>query len=251
MIGRNTRHSALLQAIALCGIFLGSVCAEEIRLGGIRDAVAVITPHGGNLVCKVSFIPVRAFDKPLNAGINRSKAEFYCRRALMIWSKIPDGSTATFRGLRPISSENGVERYSHAFTIPKDGIKEEAREEAKSASAHTERKEIGKTETSVAAGASLLAREGDHMSTIHSLAMELRSTLSSQPPFPTNDDLDAATADLEQQIRDAIEASRKDVRSDRLLLGIEKSRISAHLNQLQEELIQQLALLHQKNSKSN
>lgn len=248
---RNARHSALLSVLALCSIFLGSVSAEEIRLGGIRDAVAEITTHGENLECKVSFIPVRAFDKPLNAGINRSKAKFYCRRALMIWSKIPNGSTATFSGLRPIGSENGGERYSHAFTIPKDGIKEDSRAKAKSASAATERKEIEKTETSVTKGVSLLAREDDHMSTIHSLAMEFRSTLSSQPQFPTNDDLDVATADLEQQIRDAIEASRKDVNSDRLLLGIEKSRISAHLNQLQEELIQELALLHQKNSKNN
>jgi len=248
---KAVRHSLRILAITLFGCFIGSACAEEIRLGGIRDAVAEITTHGENLECKVSFIPVRVFDKPMNAGINRTKAEFYCRRALIMWSKIPDGATVTFRGLRPIGSKNGDVRYSQVFAIPKDGIEEDASAEVKSPSTGTERKEIGKPESSVEAGGSLLARVDDHMSTINSIAQELRTTLTSQPSFPTTADFDAATADLEQRIRDALEASRKEVISDRLLLGIEKSRISTHIDQLQDELIQQLALLHKARSKNN
>jgi len=238
-----------LLAITLCGYFIGSAYAEEIRLGGIRDAVAEITTHGENLECEISFIPVRVFDKPMNAGINRTKAEFYCRRALIMWSKIPDGATVTFRGLRPVGSKNGDVRYSQVFAIPKDGIEEDASAISKSPS--TERKEIGKPESSVATGGSLLTRVDDHMSTINSIAQELRNTLTSQPSFPTTEDPDAATADLEQRIRDAMEASRKAAISDRLLLGIEKSMISTHIDQLQNELIQQLALLYKARSNNN
>jgi len=236
-----------LLAATLCGCLINIIFAEEVHLGGVRDAVAEIGTQGESLECKVSFVPVRAFDKPLNAGINRTKAEFYCRRALIIWSKIPDGSTVTFSGLRPIGAENGGERYSQVFAISKDGIQAEASPAAKSEGAKTERNASEKSGPSAKPGGSLLERVEDHLSTINLLVLEMQSQFS----LLTDADLDGATADLEQRIRDAMVASRKEVLSDRLLLGIEKSRISAQLDEKQEELIERLSLVYKAKSKNH
>ena len=213
----------------------------EIQLGGPRKAVATISEEDGFFQIAVSLIPVRCFDAPLNARLTREKALAYAQTALGRHVTGKSSGTVALKVRNAEIIDSRMEQHRAVLTVryPKDGVV------AKPTSSEEQPKSIGQVADSIKPWKTggLLTAKTDQLATLQSLVDVLNAETPKVPQQAGDGKaFYQAVADEEEVAIRRFEQFRSAVKTDNLLLTIEREEILEAADTAQQEFLSQLKL---------
>jgi len=215
----------LLITSALCHYALAKK-SQEIELGGLRKARAVVGKNENGYYCSVSFIPVSCFDAQINRQINQRKARSYSTRAFATFVGVKGKGSVTIKHLALVE-DSGVQEGRAIFLYSAAGLTVPA----PSAAGHVRKSGVSKSIESAAVKDSLVVNMADEQ-TLLGCYDDYRETLQAlqQGLFAEISNIDREG--LEDQIwsaedrgLSAYEKLSAKIRSEKLLLSVEKEQI--------------------------
>lgn len=224
-------------ALSLLAATIISAAAGTFDFPQPRRATVQIDDSRLPWSAEVEFDSVRSFDPATNISLNRSKADFYLKLALLRKMRAASGQTVTLSGLRRTSEPPaGTGRYRAVFELAEPPVLQPASAGAPAADAVSTKK---------TAASDLLSRKDDVGETIDSLTRSLREQI---PPVPDGqagaaekDTFFGKIADLEENTMKQSEAISAEIKADNLLLEIEREQLLAKWTESKQKILQDLA----------
>lgn len=229
---------ARLRKFLLCLWLLpaGPLWSLDVEIGGLRKVRASVQRGGAGLLCEVSFLPVSCFDASTNQMVNQKKAREYALLALARNAGIASGAVSA-PGLRPVSPAalNG-DRLTQVFEAaavhraappPPDGNRPVLEEKGNPGAHRPE----------VRTSPSLLSCMDDMRETLRAMvgSFEEQTTLVGQSPSAED-----STAALEAAAEDAFTRFEREVKSQPLLLQVEKQALLEEAKHLKSAFLRNL-----------
>lgn len=226
------------KCLLLCSLMLllsPELWSSEIDFGGLRKVQARVKSGGAGKLCEVSFLAVSCFDSKTNRAVNQRKARDYALMALAKDAGIVNGDFSA-PDLRPISAPvingnrltqtfeaSGVDRSHPVPALAQEGVKRHAN-------------------TRVPASASLcspglLSCFHDMRVTLQAIAGSLEEELTLTGSAAS---LEEAIASIEGNAQDVFQRFEQEVKSQTLLLNIEKQSLLGETSQRQSAFLKHL-----------
>lgn len=207
--------------------------AIEIDLGGPRNAKVAIKELGDSYDLVVTFVPVNCFDKAVNHRLTTEKSKYYATLALVRFLRVPSNKTLSFGSAKIVgeSSQGNLRR------IHWEVADVQARAANGSSSRNLQRIELHPD--------SLLDARSEFHLTINQLAKDIANEI---PTYKGNLlDYYRKMGNFEEESLVLFETLRNEIEADKLLLRIEKEEllqsIQSHETEIQEQLVQQTAMV--------
>ena len=211
-------------------VSLNGVRQVEVTIGGDRDAFEVA----------VRMKPVQCFDKATNERLNAQKARSYGLQGLL--KHLSGGKEkvrATVSGVTVANARHDGDFYRLTLRVPRDGIEvvrnSETREPSRKASKppHTEEVQLA---------SALLTCFGDHAATIGQLVSGFDDELESvrSKPLAGGNEFEVAVAELEEHLTTHFDQLENEVRTDKLLLAAERTKLTGEVVEVRKRSLQGL-----------
>lgn len=233
-----TRAAALLLLAATCC----SASAEEYDFPQPRRAKVQIDAARLPWSAEVEFDAVRSFDPATNVSLNRSKADFYLKLALLRKMRAAQQQTVALAGLRRIGEPSTAPgRYRAVFELAKPPVLQTA----SGVPVVGEAPAADPVSTTKTAASDLLSRKADVGETIDSLTRSLREQM---PPVPggqadtsEKDVFFGKIADLEENTMKQSDAISAEIKADTLLLEMERDQLLAKWAEAKQKILSDLS----------
>jgi len=232
-------------ASALCGSGLAKN-SQEIDLGGLRKARAVVGKDESGYHCSVSFIPVSCFDAQINRQINQRKARSYSARAFASFVGVKGKCSVTIKHLALVE-DSGVQEGRAIFLYSAAGVTVAAPSPAR----HVRKSgvsKIGESATvkdnlvvNMADEQTLLGCHHDYRDTLQVLEQGLFAEISNID----RENLEDQIASAEDRGFSAYEKLFAKVRSEKLLLSVEKEQMSLGVKRSQDAFLKRLGEVYE------
>ena len=223
----------------------------EIEIGGMRQVKAVVEKNEEGYRCSLSFIPVSCFDDGTNDKVNQRKSRQYVARALALSAGIKDQGKLAIKHLvlvenLPVKEGRASYVYSasavsviSASSPAHEDVPEAARTRASETDQAAEDNidQVIDQVIEIHGGETLLGRLGDYRETLLALEKEFFSSIEGLD----SERLDDAVADLEDRVITAYEKFSTKVRSEDLLLSLEKEQMINTVKHSQGMLIKRMS----------
>ena len=181
-----------------------------IVLGGARKVLATITEKEESYEIEVRLIPVRCFDPFLNRQLSQDKGHAFVVEALMRHLGNGKIQSVKISNSKIIESKNVDDRYVFVESIPRKGISFDKIVPANK-------------KPNAGSQVSLLKAYDDYQQT---LAEIIKALTNDMPKLTENlKDFYLALVNLEQLGIDRFTSLRKEVKTDRWLLGFERDEL--------------------------
>ena len=213
--------------------------ATEVPIGGSRRVRAVVTEQGPGVVCKVSFIPVGCFDAGMNNTVNQQKARAYVTLALGRFKGLADGSIDV-RGLHAVTAPvvvDGLLTVSYEAELIRllNGPK------ASPGKASAPMTADGSGARQIPLETQLFSCLEDTKETLHSVERSLAEQITR---LRAGDDLQDQVAEVEGRAFEAFVNLSMEVKSQKLLLQVEKDELLPQISVSQNKIIQYLSKVY-------
>ena len=234
-------------ALAATAVTVGVVAANEksdpvaIDLGGLREVKAVLSVSDGDYLINVRMRRVRCFDDATNARLNREKVRESALQALARRLSPKPYVELSVSGAKVENSGPDGKFYALTLRVPREGVALVRAENEPTAVA----KPAAKAGVDrVLFASDFFTRKRDYIVTVERmtrlLIADLHAAEKAGKGLPTNDAFFLAIADLEERGSKNFEGIGREVKSDRLLLDIEKSEVNDALSKQQQTLLEAL-----------
>jgi hypothetical protein len=219
------------------------VKAEEFNFKQPRDARILVNGNSLPWLVEVDFISINCFDAEKNLLLNRYKADFYVKLALIQKLGIGSGETLQIEGTKRISENVVRNRYHAKLEIPKPPL---AVKSGSSSNDSLSPGGVSKDNLKPISGKSdLLARKKDVFDTIETLG---KISQMQFPIAPKKGSSNAETevflnsiADFEDKSLRDYESLENEIEADKLLLSSERKELLEKLNSEKSKLLNELA----------
>ena len=213
--------------------------AIEIDLGGPRNAKVAIKESGDSYDLVVSFVPVNCFDDTVNRRLTTEKSKHYATLALVRYLRVPSNKQLSF-GKAKIIDESSQGNFKTIHWKVAE-VQASARNGSSSHSSQTIEPRSD----------SLLDAKSEFHLTINQLAKDIANEI---PAYKGNLlDFYQEMGNFEEESMLLFETLRNEVEADKLLLRLEKEEllqsIQGHETQIQEQLVQQTAMVENRLAK--
>lgn len=232
----------LFYTIILCGCVLAND-SQELDLGGMRQAKAIVNKDENGYHCSISFIPVSCFDAPSNQKINQRKGRYYATRALALSTGIQGRSIVTIKHLELVENQKFKDgraflRYSASDVYV---VKEPTpKQEPKTVEPGVVIKKPDASSPLVmdlSAQHTLLGCLDDYQTTLHTLAEYLSADIKSI----NRENLEDNVATLEDHGMRVFEQLTVKIKSEKLLLSLEKTQLINEVKSSEAKFIKLLS----------
>lgn len=207
--------------------------SETIKLGGPREAAAIITATTSEYTVVVSFLAVSAFDPSKNMALNRSKADQYVLVALGRKAGIPSGEEFSAEGLVCVESGQSNKLYAATYKIPVAGIKREGspilkQGEGVAPSAAAPIKVESKSQ--------LLSRSADYSHSIKEIGALVEGDFRSAARDLTIQELATGVEEAKQEAARTYDELLTEIAQDKLLLQLEAKELREEILSQQKQI---------------
>jgi len=206
----------------------------RVEVGGPRAVRAEIDTADGQHIVIVWMRPVRVFDAPTNAEINREKARLYALQAL---AKHLGGAELTLSGASIDKAGPDGNEYRLTLRVPADKVRV--------AATTTENAAPAADEVRVRAP-KLFTAGAEHRQTIHALADAVRQSLRAAVAEKEREQFLESVAAIESAIKDSSKLLRREIEADRLLFdtddrsGTSRPELLAELTAVRSRILDEL-----------
>lgn len=213
--------------------------AIEIDLGGPRNAKVAITKSGDSYDLVVRFIPVNCYDKAVNHRLTTEKSKYYAMLALVRHLQVPPNKTLSLGRAKIVgeSSQGNLRRiHWEVADVQVTAANNSSSHNLQRIDPHPN---------------SLLDAKSEFHLTINQLAKYIANEI---PTYKGNLlDYYREMGNFEEESMLHFETLRHEIEADKLLLRIEKEEllqsIQRHETEIQEQLVQQTAMVENRLAK--
>jgi hypothetical protein len=212
--------------------------AEEVVLGGPRQAKAAITATGSDYAITVTMLPVKSFHPATNAPLNRDKARSLALRALA--RHLSDKPEVHMVVSGPQVTKAGLEGdvFTLTLRVPRRGLTIVAAEDG---GGNAEKTAATATSERISVPSTLLTRKQDTLDTLERLVRESERCLKACKEAAANHGREQAfylsIAELEDRAQANLDKLSAEVNTDALLLKVEKEELLRSIQARKESVL--------------